>query len=244
MTLRLAIAAFAAALTLAPVSAGAMTVEPTGRIELSKMMGRWYEVARVPNQLQDGCQAGASDWTPQPNGFAVVQSCRKDSPTGPLKTWKAKATVSDPRTNAKLKISFFGGVVSQNYVVVEHRPDETWQERQPLGKAPAPGAVERGGHVRGHRPVHRDQVFEALADAPRGVAGAPVELPVVQRAERGTGVCGHGGQFGAHAGGRQPREVGGHGVRIAVIVVRYATCSYASSMSSRRGTSVASSFAL
>lgn len=126
MTLRLAIAAFAAALTLAPVSAGAMTVEPSGRIELSKMMGRWYEVARVPNQLQDGCQAGASDWTPQPNGFAVVQSCRKDSPTGPLKTWKAKATVSDPRTNARLKMSFFGGVVSQNYVVVEHRPEQGW----------------------------------------------------------------------------------------------------------------------
>ena len=126
MTFRLAIAAFAAALTLAPVSAGAMTVEPTGSIELSKMMGRWYEVARVPNQLQDGCQAGASDWTPQPNGFAVVQSCRKGSPTGPLKTWKAKATVADPRTNARFKMSFFGGVVSQDYVVVEHRPEQGW----------------------------------------------------------------------------------------------------------------------
>jgi apolipoprotein D and lipocalin family protein len=126
MTLRLAIAAFAAALTLAPVSAGAMTVEPTGRIELSKMMGRWYEVARVPNSLQNGCVAGASDWTPQPQGFAVVQSCRKETTTGPMKTWKAKATVSDPRTNARLKMSFFGGVVSQDYVVVEHRPEQGW----------------------------------------------------------------------------------------------------------------------
>jgi apolipoprotein D and lipocalin family protein len=123
---RLALAALAAVLTLAPVSAGAMTVQPTGRIEISEMMGRWYEVARVPNQLQDGCQAGASDWTPQANGFAVVQSCRKDSPTGPLKTWKAKATVSDPRTNARLKMTFFGGIVSQDYVVVEHRPEQGW----------------------------------------------------------------------------------------------------------------------
>jgi apolipoprotein D and lipocalin family protein len=134
MTFRLAIAAFAAALTLAPVSAGAMTVEPTGRIELSRMMGRWYEVARVPNSLQDGCVAGASDWTAQPQGFAVVQSCRKQTTTGPLKTWKAKATVSDPRTNAKLKMSFFGGVVSQDYVVVEHRPEQGW-----LVLAPANG---------------------------------------------------------------------------------------------------------
>lgn len=126
MTLRLAIAAFATALTFAPVAAGAMTVEPTGRIELSKMMGRWYEVARVPNQLQNGCTAGASDWTAQASGFAVVQTCKKEGPAGQLKVWKAKATVADPRTNAKIKMSFFGGVVSQDYVVVEHRPEQGW----------------------------------------------------------------------------------------------------------------------
>ena len=74
MTFRLAIAALIAALMLAPASAGAMTVEPTGRIELSKMMGRWYEVARVPNQLQNGCTAGASDWTPLASDVADRES--------------------------------------------------------------------------------------------------------------------------------------------------------------------------
>lgn len=124
MLTRLITAALAAALMLAPVSAAqAMTVEPTGRIEIAQMMGRWYEVARVPNALQDGCQAGASEWTPQARGFAVVQSCRKGAD---LKTWKAKATVADPRTNARIKMSFFGGVVSQDYVVVEHRPEQGW----------------------------------------------------------------------------------------------------------------------
>ena len=123
---RLIFAALAAALMLAPLSAQAMTVEPTGRIELSQMMGRWYEVARVPNALQNGCQAGASDWTPQKAGFAVVQSCHKGAPNGPLSVWKAKATVADPKTNAKLKMTFFGGVVSQDYVVVDHRPEQGW----------------------------------------------------------------------------------------------------------------------
>ena len=116
--------ALAAAAMLAPLSAQAATVEPTGRIEIAQMMGRWYEVARVPNALQNGCLAGASDWTAQAKGFAVVQSCRKGG--GELKTWKAKATVADPRTNAKIKMTFFGGVVSQDYVVVEHRPAEGW----------------------------------------------------------------------------------------------------------------------
>ena len=37
------------------------------------MMGRWYEVARTPNVLQNGCVAGASEWTPAPKGFAVPE---------------------------------------------------------------------------------------------------------------------------------------------------------------------------
>lgn len=122
---RLTLAALAACLMMFPAAATA-GVEPTARIEIAQMMGRWYEVARVPNALQNGCLAGASDWTPQAAGFAVVQSCRKAGSDGALKTWKAKATVSDPRTNAKLKMSFFGGVVSQDYVVVAHKPDQGW----------------------------------------------------------------------------------------------------------------------
>src|SRR5437870_5084360 len=102
MIQRTALAALAACLTLAPALGAQAAPEPTKRIEISQMMGRWYEVARVPNVLQKGCQAGASDWTPAASGFAVVQSCHKGAPNGPLATWKAKATVADPATNARL----------------------------------------------------------------------------------------------------------------------------------------------
>ena len=126
MIQRFALAALAACLMLAPFSGAQAAPEPTKRIEISQMMGRWYEVARVPNALQRGCQAGASDWAPSATGFAVVQSCHKGAPNGPLSVWKAKATVADPQTNAKLKMTFFGGVVSQDYVVVDHRPEQGW----------------------------------------------------------------------------------------------------------------------
>jgi apolipoprotein D and lipocalin family protein len=119
--------ALAAAAMLAPFSAAqAAAVEPSRPIDLSQMMGRWYEVARVPNMLQKDCEAGASDWMATRSGYAVVQSCHKGSPTGPVATWKAKATVADPKTHARLKMSFFGGVVSQDYVVVDHRPEQGW----------------------------------------------------------------------------------------------------------------------
>src|SRR4051812_44888334 len=126
MIQRTALAALAACSMLAPAIGAQAAPEPTKRIEISQMMGRWYEVARVPNALQKGCQAGASDWAPAAKGFAVVQSCHKGAPNGPLSVWKAKATVADPATNARLRMSFFGGVVTQNYVVLDHRPDQGW----------------------------------------------------------------------------------------------------------------------
>ena len=95
-------------------------------IELTQMMGRWYEVARIPNQLQKGCQAGASDWTRVGDGFTVVQSCHKGRPDGPLTEWRARARVADPATNSVFKMSFFGGLVTREYRVLDHHPDQGW----------------------------------------------------------------------------------------------------------------------
>jgi apolipoprotein D and lipocalin family protein len=116
----------AAAVLAAGPAFAAPPSPPTQRIELSKMMGRWYEVARLPNGIQKGCQAGASDWIRVGDGFSVTQTCHKGSPEGPLAEWKAKARVADPATNAKFKMSFFGGLVSQEYWVLAHRPDQGW----------------------------------------------------------------------------------------------------------------------
>ncbi|HEX3886087.1 MAG TPA: lipocalin family protein [Phenylobacterium sp.] len=123
LTVILAIAAALA--TVAPAAADAMA-QPVAHVELAKMMGRWYEVARLPNMTQRGCHAGTSDWTRSGEGFAVVQACHRGSPDGPLSEWKAHASVADPVTNAKFKMSFFGGLISQEYWVLDQRSDEGW----------------------------------------------------------------------------------------------------------------------
>ncbi len=117
-------AALAACAAVMPAVASSAVAAP--RIELTQMMGRWYEVARIPNQLQKGCQAGASDWTRTGDGFAVVQSCHKGKPDGPLTEWKARARVADPATNSVFKMSFFGGLVTREYRVLDHHPDQGW----------------------------------------------------------------------------------------------------------------------
>lgn len=124
MIQRFALAVFAAALLMAsPALAMPQTL---AHLELTQMMGRWYEIARLPNSIQKGCQAGASDWTRASDGFSVVQSCHKGAPDGPISLWKAKARVADPATNAKFKMTFFGGLVSQEYWVLDRRDAEGW----------------------------------------------------------------------------------------------------------------------
>ncbi|HEY8573280.1 lipocalin family protein [Phenylobacterium sp.] len=115
---------------LAPLTAvvclAAAPVAAQEKVELTSMMGRWYEVARAPNSLQKGCLAGASDWVRVSDGFSVVQSCRKGSADGPLAQWKAKARVLDPGANTRFKMTFFGGMISQEYRVLEHKAEQGW----------------------------------------------------------------------------------------------------------------------
>ena len=103
----------------------AAPVHAVPHVELTSMAGRWYEVARSPNTIEHGCHAGGLDWTRTADGFAVVQSCHKGAPDGPLAEWKAKARVVDP-SNAKFKMSFFGGLVSKEYWVLDQRLDQGW----------------------------------------------------------------------------------------------------------------------
>ena len=118
-------ALLAAGLVLA-TPAFAAAPQPAAKVLPGQMTGRWYEVARLPNANQRGCQADISDWRKTGDGWSVVQVCHKGSVDAPPTEWRAKARVVDPATNAKIKLSFFGGLVSQEYWVLENRPDQGW----------------------------------------------------------------------------------------------------------------------
>ncbi len=121
----ISLAACGACLAALPASAATAGAPPAQKIELTSIMGRWYEVARVPNQLQRGCAAGASEWTRTKEGFSVVQSCHKGAPVGPVAEWRARARPADA-SNTTFRMSFFGGLITQDYQVLDHRPTEGW----------------------------------------------------------------------------------------------------------------------
>jgi apolipoprotein D and lipocalin family protein len=76
-------------------------------VDLSRYVGQWYEIARLPNRFQKKCaDSVTANYTLRSDGsIKVVNRCRK--PSGEFTTATGKAKIVDKKTNAKLKVSFF-----------------------------------------------------------------------------------------------------------------------------------------
>jgi len=120
--------ALAAALALAATVACAQPPAPSARpLDPSRYVGRWYEVARVPNKIQTDCVAATSDWSRQDDGgFKVVQTCHIGAPMGPTKIWRGAGRIIDALTNTRFRIGFFGGFIKMDYQVLDRGDDYSW----------------------------------------------------------------------------------------------------------------------
>ena len=82
-------------------------LEVVQSVDLSRYVGRWYEISRLPNGFQKKCaDLVTADYTVSADGkIEVINRCRKAS--GEYATAKGKAKIVDKETNAKLKVTFF-----------------------------------------------------------------------------------------------------------------------------------------
>ena len=82
-----------------------LEVVPT--VDLTRYVGRWYEISRLPNSFQKKCaDTVTANYTMRGDGkIEVINRCRKAS--GEFTTAKGKAKIVDKETNAKLKVTFF-----------------------------------------------------------------------------------------------------------------------------------------
>ena len=77
-------------------------------VDVTKYLGKWYEIATIPQRFQKGCTGVTATYTLRPDGdIQVLNECRKDSLDGKYKSITGKAWVVDTTTNAKLKVRFF-----------------------------------------------------------------------------------------------------------------------------------------
>jgi len=108
-------------------SAAQAAITPNRPLDPSRYVGRWYEVARLPNKLQADCVAATSDWSREPDGvFNVVQTCHMGNPRGPAKIWRGAGKIIDALTNSRFRIGFFGGFVHMDYQVLDRGDDYSW----------------------------------------------------------------------------------------------------------------------
>lgn len=127
MTLiRAALIAAAATVIAAPAAAQSRNVA------LDQFDGRWFEIARSPNDAQKDCRRAQIDFNPQdrPHRYSIIVTCTRRADGG-VETLRANARVTDPGTNARFRFTLtgllgVGGLAGQNYWVWDHAPDYSW----------------------------------------------------------------------------------------------------------------------
>jgi apolipoprotein D and lipocalin family protein len=83
-------------------------VRTVAHVDLGRYVGTWYEIAAIPQRFQKGCVATRATYTMRADGdIDVVNRCREAKLDGPERVAKGRAWVTDPETNARLKVSFF-----------------------------------------------------------------------------------------------------------------------------------------
>ena len=84
------------------------TLKTVSSVDVGRYLGSWHEIARYPAGFQKDCYKSQANYSLDEDGYLkVVNTCRKGSPAGEVKTAEAKAWIVDKTTNAKLKVQFF-----------------------------------------------------------------------------------------------------------------------------------------
>jgi len=87
-------------------------------VDLNRYMGVWYEIARFPFLVQEGCYATTATYALQTGGtVSVLNRCRKDSFDGKESVAEGTARVVDAATNAKLSVTFFWPFAGDYWII-------------------------------------------------------------------------------------------------------------------------------
>ncbi len=94
-------------------------------VQLSRYMGRWYEIARYPKWFEKNCYGVTADYALRPDGtLSVLNTCHEGSSRGPVRTASGRAWKTGA-SNARLRVRFFWPF-SSPYWIIELDPDYRW----------------------------------------------------------------------------------------------------------------------
>jgi apolipoprotein D and lipocalin family protein len=89
-------------------SANYAPLETVDKVDIQRYLGKWYEIANLPNSFQKGCTCSTAEYSLiDSETVRVINSCNKDSVNGEQDQVKGKAFVVENSGNAKLRVQFF-----------------------------------------------------------------------------------------------------------------------------------------
>jgi apolipoprotein D and lipocalin family protein len=99
----------------------------TTEIDLERYLGKWYEIATLPQFFSLGTKCVTADYSLNADGSIKVFNRQVNNISGQAGSITGKATVEPNSGNAKLKVSFFGAEPSEsNYWIVEIADDYSY----------------------------------------------------------------------------------------------------------------------
>lgn len=111
-------------LVFSPVLANANELPTAPYVDIEKYIGKWYEIAAIPQLFQAGCAASTAEYEfGEDETISVKNSCFNYYLNRDVVA-TASARVVDPETNAKLKVAFFGP--EGDYWILDLAADYSW----------------------------------------------------------------------------------------------------------------------
>ncbi|MBA3022277.1 MAG: lipocalin family protein [Gammaproteobacteria bacterium] len=94
-----------AAMLLWQSTAGAQPLQTVAEVDLQRYLGRWYEIASIPQYFQRQCVGDAmAEYAQAGEDIAVTNSCRTEN--GERSVAQGQARVVDAASRAKLEVTF------------------------------------------------------------------------------------------------------------------------------------------
>lgn len=105
--------------------------EPVKPIDPARLYtGTWYEIARTPMSLTNGCVAGTTQYYQRYDGQLMdFDACRMNTPAGKEKSIQGPVMVLNPGENTKVTVYYtvFGVIpIQRTYWMLDHADDYSW----------------------------------------------------------------------------------------------------------------------
>ncbi|WP_017445630.1 lipocalin family protein [Gayadomonas joobiniege] len=91
-------------------------IQPVDNFNLSKYLGKWYEIARYDHSFEEGLRQVTAEYSLKPNGDVKVINRGFDPEESRWQQAEGKAHFVDDKTKGHLAVSFFGPFYS-SYVI-------------------------------------------------------------------------------------------------------------------------------